>query len=116
MSSHHPPSDGAVLVVDDAPANLLALEAILDPLGVRIVRAQSGPEAIARATEEQFALVLLDVQMPGMDGFEVARRLRDMEGGRETPIIFLTAIHREDRYARTGYDVGGADYLVKPLD
>jgi signal transduction histidine kinase/CheY-like chemotaxis protein len=109
-------SGGAVLIVDDVPANLLALEAVLHPLGVRTVRAQSGAEAIARATERQFALILLDVQMPEMDGFEVARRLRKTTGGRETPIIFLTAIHREARYARTGYEVGGADYLLKPFD
>ncbi len=109
-------SGGAVLIVDDVPANLLALEAVLNPLGVKTVRAQSGAEAIARATERQFALILLDVQMPEMDGFEVARRLRRTTGGRETPIIFLTAIHREARYARTGYEVGGADYLLKPFD
>ena len=109
-------SGAAVLIVDDVPANLLALEAVLHPLGVKTVRAQSGAEAIARATERQFALILLDVQMPEMDGFEVARRLRRTTGGRETPIIFLTAIHREARYARTGYEVGGADYLLKPFD
>jgi signal transduction histidine kinase/DNA-binding response OmpR family regulator len=106
----------SILLVDDTPANLLALRAVLKPLGVRLVEASSGAEAIALAEKEQFALVLLDVQMPVIDGFEVAKHLRQTEIARETPIIFLTAIHRDERYARIGYEVGGADYLLKPLD
>ena len=108
---------GSVLIVDDTPANLLALHAVLDSMGVRIVEA-SGAEAIAveLAEREQFALILLDVQMPVIDGFEVAKRLRQTENGRETPIIFLTAIHRDESYSRRGYEIGGADYLLKPFD
>ena len=109
-------AEASILVVDDTPANLLALKAVLDPLGVRLVEAASGAEAIALAEKEQFALVLLDVQMPVIDGFEVAKRLRQTEASRETPIIFLTAIHRDERYARIGYQIGGADYLLKPFD
>jgi signal transduction histidine kinase len=110
--------DGAtgVLVVDDTLANLVALRAVLGPLAVRIVEARSGSEAIELAARESFAVVLLDVQMPGMDGFEVARRLRQTETGVELPIIFLTAIHRDERYARQGYASGAADYITKPFD
>ncbi len=106
----------SVLVVDDTPANLVAMQAVLQPLGVRIVEARTGVEAIEAVEREDFAVVLLDVQMPGMDGFEVARRMRASPGGAEVPIIFLTAIHREEEYARRGYASGAADYLTKPLD
>jgi signal transduction histidine kinase/CheY-like chemotaxis protein len=109
-------SKANVLIVDDTPANLLALRAVLAPLDVTVVEAASGPEAIARAESAQFALILLDVQMPAMDGFETAKRLRQSEPTRETPIIFLTAIQRDERYARVGYEIGGADYLMKPFD
>jgi len=110
------PEQVNVLVVDDTPANLVALGAVLDPLGVRVVEAHSGAEAIARVSEESFAVVLLDVQMPEMDGFEVARRLRETAPGVELPIIFLTAIHRDESYARKGYASGAADYITKPFD
>ncbi len=106
----------SVLIVDDTPANLVALGAVLQPLGMRIVEARSGPEAIELVSRESFACVLLDVQMPGMDGFEVARRLREMEAGAEVPILFLTAIHRDEEYARKGYASGAADYITKPFD
>jgi signal transduction histidine kinase len=106
----------SVLVVDDTPANLVALGAVLGPLGVRVVEAHSGPEAIERVSHESFAVVLLDVQMPGMDGFEVARRLRETASGADVPIIFLTAIHRDESYARRGYASGAADYITKPFD
>jgi signal transduction histidine kinase len=106
----------SVLIVDDTPANLVALGAVLQPLGMRIVEARSGPEAIELVSRESFACVLLDVQMPGMDGFEVARRLREMEAGAEVPILFLTAIHRDEEYARRGYASGAADYITKPFD
>jgi signal transduction histidine kinase len=106
----------SVLVVDDSPANLVAMGAVLNPLGVRIVEARSGAEALERVAAETFAVVLLDVQMPGMDGFEVAKRLRETESGRELPIIFLTAIHRDEKYSRQGYASGAADYITKPFD
>jgi signal transduction histidine kinase/DNA-binding response OmpR family regulator len=106
----------SVLIVDDVPSNLMALSAVLGPLGVRVVQAQSGPEALARLRDEEFAVVLLDVQMPGMDGFEVATRIRATDNGRELPIIFLTALHRDEAFVRRGYAVGAADYLTKPFD
>ncbi len=110
------PSVASVLLVDDKPSNLLVLSAVLSPLGVRVVETQSGREALARIREEPFAVVLLDVQMPDMDGFEVARRMRETENGRELPIIFLTAVHRNEAFARRGYAVGAADYVTKPFD
>jgi CheY-like chemotaxis protein len=106
----------SVLIVDDVPSNLLALGAVLSPLGVRVVPASSGREALERVREEEFAVVLLDVQMPEMDGFEVATRMRATDNGRELPIIFLTALHRDEAFVRRGYAVGAADYLTKPFD
>jgi signal transduction histidine kinase len=105
-----------ILVVDDTPANLIAMSAVLKPLGVEVVEARSGVEAIKKADEDTFAVALLDVQMPGMDGFEVAKRIRDTEKGKELPIIFLTAIHRDELYVRHGYATGAADYITKPFD
>jgi signal transduction histidine kinase/DNA-binding response OmpR family regulator len=103
-------------LVDDTPANLVALAAVLLPLDVRLVEARSGAEALLCIEREPFAVVLLDVQMPGMDGFETARRMRALPGGREVPIVFLTAIHRDEHYARRGYATGAADYITKPFD
>ena len=110
------PNIASVLVVDDSPANLVVLEALLNPLGVRLVEARSGAEALERIAEETFAVMLLDVQMPEMDGFEVARRLRKLENGRDLPIIFVTAIHRDEKYSRQGYASGATDYITKPFD
>jgi len=109
-------AEASVLLVDDTPSNLLALTAVLGPLGVRLVEANSGLEALARIREEAFAVVLLDVQMPDMDGFEVATRMRESENGRALPIIFLTAVHRNETFARRGYAIGAADYFTKPFD
>jgi signal transduction histidine kinase/DNA-binding response OmpR family regulator len=106
----------SVLIVDDIHTNLIALKAVLSPLGIRVVQAQSGEEALARVREESFAVVLLDVQMPEMDGFEVARRIRALESGNEVPIIFLTAIHRDEVQVKQGYAIGAADYITKPFD
>jgi len=105
-----------VLLVDDTPANLVALGAVLRPLGVELVEARSGPEAIDKAASGSFAVALLDVQMPVMDGFEAAVRIRATDGGRHLPIIFLTAIARDEGYARRGYAAGAADYITKPYD
>jgi len=116
VAGSHEVRPASVLVVDDTPANLVALGAVLGPLGVRIVEAHSGIEALVQVSRESFAVVLLDVQMPGMDGFEVARRIRQTATGVEVPIIFLTAIHRDEEYVRKGYASGAADYLTKPFD
>jgi PAS domain S-box-containing protein len=104
-----------ILLVDDRPENLLALEAILEPLGHQLVRAQSGEEALRAVLKHDFAVILLDVQMPGMNGFEVARIVKSRERTRHIPIIFLTAISKEDEYVFTGYSVGAVDYLFKPF-
>jgi PAS domain S-box-containing protein len=105
-----------ILIVDDHAANLLAMEALLEPLGQPIVRANSGEEAVRRIGEDEFAVILLDVRMPGMDGFETAKRIRKREKGRHVPIIFVTAdeAYGED-YAHRAYSQGAIDFLVKPF-
>lgn len=105
-----------VLLVDDTPSNLIALSAVLGSLGAELVEAGSGAEALGLVARRDFAVALVDVQMPEMDGFELASRIRSMARGRELPIIFLTAIHREDRFVKRGYASGGADYITKPFE
>jgi PAS domain S-box-containing protein len=110
------PGAASVLLVDDNPDNLLALEAVLDRLRLRLVRAASGAEALAAAEREEFALVILDVQMPGMDGFQTARLLNTRRTAEPTPIIFLTANSHDAASQLQGYAEGAVDYLVKPFD
>ena len=110
------PESPRVLVVDDAPANLIALGAVLKPLGLHVVEARSGPQALELLDDESFVVALLDVQMPEMDGFELAARIRQLSGGAELPIIFLTAIHADEHYVKRGYQSGAADYITKPFD
>ena len=105
-----------ILMVDDRPQNLLALEAILEPLNQNLVRAYSGEEALKHLLKTDFAVILLDVQMPGMDGFETASHIKRRERTRDIPIIFLTAINREPQHAFRGYSAGAVDYLAKPFD
>ncbi len=105
-----------ILIVDDGPANLLVLEKILADLDVAIMKAASGNEALGLILEHDFALVLLDVQMPGMDGFETAELMRGNEQTRRIPIIFVTAISKDRRNIFKGYDAGAIDYMFKPLD
>ena len=104
-----------ILMVDDRPENLLALEAILEPLGQRLIRATSGPDALKEILRHEFAVILLDVQMPGMNGFECAQLIKSRERSRHIPIIFLTAISKEEEYVFKGYTVGAVDYLFKPF-
>lgn len=104
-----------VLLVDDQPANLLALEAVLEGAGVELVRAMSGAEALAHLQEQDFAAVLLDVRMPGMDGFEVAREIRARPRSRSTPILFVTAGDDPDEAMLSAYALGAVDFLAKPL-
>src|SRR6266550_1102772 len=105
----------SVLLVDDRPENLLALEAILEPLGETLVLASSGEEALNQLVAHDFAVVLLDVSMPGMDGFEAARRIGARRESANTPIIFLTANDPDERMILRGYQAGAVDYLLKPL-
>ena len=105
-----------ILLVDDRPDNLLALEAILGSLGQTLVRAASGEEALKALLADDYAVILLDVQMPGMDGFETAAHIKRRERTRDIPIIFLTAINREPQHAFRGYSSGAVDYLAKPFD
>ena len=104
-----------ILLVDDRPENLLALEAILEPLGQHLVRATSGEQALKELLRRDFAVILLDVQMPGMNGFELAEMIKSRERTRAVPIIFLTAISKEDTYVFRGYQVGAVDYMSKPF-
>jgi response regulator RpfG family c-di-GMP phosphodiesterase len=104
-----------ILLVDDHPANLLALEAIFSGQGYNLVKANSGNTALECLLKEDFAVVLLDVQMPGLDGFETAALIREREHSRHTPIIFLTAINTSDAHVTKGYSLGAIDYLFKPI-
>jgi CheY-like chemotaxis protein len=106
----------SILVVDDVAANRIALDAVLEPLGHRVVQAASGPEALKCLLEEDFALILLDVMMPGMDGFETAALIRQRERSRRIPIVFVSAISREQVHQLKGYAHGAVDYIVKPFD
>jgi signal transduction histidine kinase len=104
-----------ILLVDDQPGNLLALEAILQGLGQNLVKAPSGEDALRQLLAGDFAVILLDVQMGGMDGFETARLVRGRDRSRHTPIIFLTAHASPDFPVAEAYRLGAVDYLVKPL-
>jgi PAS domain S-box-containing protein len=104
-----------ILLVDDNPENLVALEAILGDLGQNLVKAHSGREALRYLLKHEVALILLDVEMPNMDGYETAALVREREKSRNTPIIFLTAINTTDFHVFKGYSVGAVDYLLKPL-
>src|SRR5579875_81356 len=105
-----------ILLVDDEPANLLALEAVLAGLGQNLVKAGSGAEALGCVLDQDFAVILLDVQMPVMNGFETASRIRQRQRSAHTPIIFLTAQYETPQHVSQGYAVGGVDYLLKPFD
>jgi two-component system, sensor histidine kinase and response regulator len=104
-----------ILLVDDQPANLIALEAMLQGLGQNLIKAESGREALKRLLTEDFAVILLDVKMPEMDGFETATLIRQRDKSRHTPIIFLTAADKSHTQAVRGYAIGAVDYLVKPI-
>ncbi len=106
----------SILLVDDRPENLLALEAALEPLDQNLVKANSGEEALRLLLRQEFAVILLDVQMPGMDGFDTAIQIKEREKTKDIPIIFLTAISREPHHALRGYSTGAVDYMSKPFD
>ncbi|RYG70153.1 response regulator [bacterium] len=105
-----------ILLVDDRPANLLALEAVLEPLKCNLVKANSGEEALKCLLDLDYAIILLDVQMPGMDGFETATLIKGRAKSCHIPIIFVTAINKEERFIFQGYASGAVDYITKPFD
>ncbi|WP_123039309.1 response regulator [Cohnella candidum] len=104
-----------LLLVDDHVENLLALEAVLSAENYRLVRAESGEEALRHVLREEFAVIVMDVQMPGMDGFETARLLKSREKTKDVPILFISATNREAVDQFQGYSAGAVDYLVKPI-
>jgi signal transduction histidine kinase len=110
------PARPAVLVVDDTMANLKALEALLGSLDLDVTPAMSGEEALKHLLQRDFALVLMDVQMPGLDGFATTRLIRARDRTRYTPIIFVTAIYTDEQSAQQAYALGAIDYVTKPFD
>jgi PAS domain S-box-containing protein len=105
-----------ILLVDDRPENLLALEAILEPLGQTLLYASSGEDALRRLLQHEVAVILLDVQMPELDGFETARLIKQRERTSHVPIIFVTAISKDEEQVFRGYSAGAVDYVFKPFD
>jgi PAS domain S-box-containing protein len=116
LSSHPPTERLSILLVDDDPRNILTLNAVLDGLGARLVPARSGAAALKALLDEDFALILLDVRMPDMDGFETAALIRQRLRSAHTPIIFVTGNDATPASMHQGYKVGAVDYIVKPLD
>src|SRR5205807_9869585 len=105
-----------ILLVDDRPENLQTLQAVLEPLGFPLVTASSGTHALRLLLEQDFALILLDVRMPGIDGLETARLIKGRERTSDVPIVFLTAARDEVRDIIRGYGIGAVDYVLKPFD
>ena len=105
-----------ILLVDDQPNNLLALESILSDMGQNLVQVDSGKRALKSLLDHDFAVILLDVQMPDLDGFETASLIRERDRSRDTPIIFLTALSRSETNVFRGYELGAVDYIFKPFN
>lgn len=110
------PGKAKILLVDDRAENITALEAILGSLNQTLVSARSGEDALKALLGDEFAVILLDVMMPGMDGFETAAHIKQRPRTRQVPIIFLTALNTEPDYAFRSYSVGAVDYIAKPFD
>ena len=110
------PHSAKLLIVDDLPENLLALDALIRQDDRIIFQASRGEDALNLLLEHDFALAILDVQMPGMNGFELAEMMRSTEKTRHIPIVFVTAAGKESNYAFKGYETGAVDFLYKPLD
>ncbi|MEV5127182.1 response regulator [Streptomyces decoyicus] len=111
-----PDTSAGILIVDDMEENLVALEAVLGSLSQKVVRARSGEEALKAMLREEFAVVLIDVLMPGMNGFETAANIKGLDQTKDVPIILLTGASVDPNYAYRGYTVGAADFLIKPFD
>ena len=105
-----------ILIVDDEPKNLTVLEAVLDSRDYRLIRADSGEQALLALLAGEFALLILDIRMPGLTGFDLARMVRDRKKTANVPIIFLTAYYNEDQHVLEGYSTGAVDYLLKPVN
>ena len=105
-----------ILLVDDREDGLIALEAILQNPRYNLIKVRSGKDALVEVAKTNFAVILLDVQMPEMDGFETALRIRQMPESKYVPIIFVTAINKDDSYVFKGYQAGAVDYIFKPVD
>ena len=105
-----------ILIVDDEPKNLTVLETVLDDPGYRMVRAESADQALLALVVEEFALLILDIRMPGMTGFELAQMIKGRKKTARVPIIFLTAYYNEDQHVLEGYGTGAVDYLHKPVN
>lgn len=110
------PKKSHILIVDDNPANILALEAVLTPLDQYLNRAGSGEEALKKVLQYDFSVILMDAQMPGLDGFETVKLIRKREKSRYTPIIFLSAFHQDEMDIAQGYEIGAVDYILKPIN
>jgi CheY-like chemotaxis protein len=110
------PEKARILLVDDRAENITALEAILGSLNQQLVSARSGEEALKALLSDEFAVILLDVLMPGMDGFETAAHIKRRPKTQDVPIIFLTAMNSEADFAFRGYSAGAVDYIAKPFD
>lgn len=105
-----------ILIVDDKRENILPLKKILDLHGLESDDATSGEEALIKILKKEYALIIMDVQMPGMDGFEVVETMAQSSRSREIPVIFLSAISKEKKYIFKGYETGAVDYVTKPVD
>ena len=105
-----------ILIVDDISENLVALKKTLEVHGLQVDTAQSGEEALKKILKQNYSLIVLDVQMPGMDGFEVAEILAGSNRTKDIPVIFLSAVNRQKRFISKGYETGGVDYITKPVD
>ncbi len=115
MSAAEATNKVKILMVDDQPRNLLALEAVLGRLGQELVWAHSGEDALRRLLKDDYALLLLDVNLPGISGFELADMLRQRDKTRELPIIFISGISKSDAEVQRGYELGATDYVLKPF-
>jgi PAS domain S-box-containing protein len=110
------PLKASILLVDDRPANVLALEAVLKPLGHQLVPAHSGEEALRHLLDGEFAVILMDVQMPGLDGYQTAALIKQRERCRQVPIIFISGINKDIEHVIKGFNYGAVDYIVKPVE
>ena len=104
-----------ILVVDDDEKSRLAVSAVLDDLDIEVVESDSGEQALLQVLHNDFALIILDVRLTGMSGFETARVIREREASRDIPIIFLTGYEKEELQINRGYDLGAVDYMLKPI-